>query len=296
MTLPVMDDYNDVLFDMKIHGGLMSLKLYLDNVRRIRPTVHCITSAVSANDCANALIACGARGIMSDQAEDAVDITAHCGGLNISIGTLYAQSIKAMFEAGDRAGELGRPILLDPLGAGTSALRTKTAHRLAEDLPLTVIRGNLKEIKILASGSGSAHAVPVIDDDHITKENLASVSAFIKQFAEASQCVVAVSGETDIISDGNRLAVVQSGDPMMSDIAGCGSMVSAVTTAFVIANPEDIFMAVTAAFTACGVCGEIAKNHLRPEEGNASFRNRLIDAIYHLNGEILDKNARYEIL
>ena len=274
----------------------MSLKPYLENVRRVRPTVHCITSAVTANDCANMLIACGAKGIMSDQAEDAVDITAHCGGLNISIGTLYAQSITAMFEAGDRAGELERPILLDPLGAGTSALRTKTAHRLAEDLPLTVIRGNLKEIKILASGSGSAHAVPTIADDHITKDNVESVSDFVKQFAKASHCVVAVSGEIDIISDGNRLAVVQSGDPMMSDIAGCGSMVSAVTTAYVIANPDDIFMAVTAACTACGVCGEIARKHLRPEEGNASFRNRLIDAIYLLDGETLDKNARYKVL
>ena len=102
----------------------------LKNVRKQVPLVHNITNYVTVNDVANVLLACGGSPIMSDEPKDVEDITSICGGLNINIGTLNERSIEGMFLAGRRAKELGHPVLLDPVGAGASRLRTETALKL----------------------------------------------------------------------------------------------------------------------------------------------------------------------
>ena len=121
-----------------------------ENVRQKSPLVHNITNYVTVNDCANMLLACGGSPIMADDPEDAVEITAICGGLNINIGTLNQRTIPAMLAAGKRANELGHPVVLDPVGAGASTLRTDTALRLLSEVKFAVIRGNISEIKTLA--------------------------------------------------------------------------------------------------------------------------------------------------
>ena len=106
----------------------------LQNVREKAPLVHNITNYVTVNDCANILLACGASPIMADDEEEAAEITSVCGALNINIGTLNRRTIPAMLSAVRRARELGLPSVLDPVGAGASALRTETAARLLRDL------------------------------------------------------------------------------------------------------------------------------------------------------------------
>lgn len=148
------------------------LKKMLENVRSKTPLIHNITNYVTVNDCANILLACGGSPIMSDDIEEVEEITSICGGLNINIGTLNQHTIPAMFAAGKKANELGHPVVLDPVGAGASALRTNTALELLERIQFTVIRGNISEIKTLASGSGSTKGVDADITDQITEENL----------------------------------------------------------------------------------------------------------------------------
>ena len=124
------------------------IKECFDNVRKNVPLVHNITNYVTVNDVANMILACGASPIMSDEPEDVSDITSICGGLNINIGTLNKNSIEAMIIAGKKSNELGHVVLLDPVGAGASKLRTDTALRVAREIKLDVIRGNISEIKI----------------------------------------------------------------------------------------------------------------------------------------------------
>ena len=131
----------------------------MKNLRESTPLIHNITNYVTVNDVANILLACGASPIMSDESEDVYDITSICGGLNINIGTLNERSIKAMFVAGHRANELGHVVLLDPVGAGASRLRTETALKLTTEIHFDVIRGNISEIKTLALGSGTTKGV-----------------------------------------------------------------------------------------------------------------------------------------
>ncbi len=148
--------------------------------------MHNITNYVTVNDVANVLLACGGSPIMSDEAEDVEDITSVCGGLNINIGTLHKTSIEGMYRAGRKANELDHPVLLDPVGAGASRLRTETAQGLMKELRLAVIRGNISEIKTLSAGSGTTRGVDADVADVVTEENLDAAMEFVKDLpAEA---------------------------------------------------------------------------------------------------------------
>ena len=254
------------------------------NVRTTVPLVHNITNYVTVNDVANVLLACGASPIMSDEPRDVADITAICGGLNINIGTLNERTIKGMFTAGKKANELGHPILLDPVGAGASALRTDTSIRLMEELELTVIRGNISEIKTLALGSGTTKGVDADAADAVTEE-----------FAKKSRCIVAVTGEIDLVSDGAACYVIRNGRPEMEKVTGTGCQLSGMMTAFIAANPEKHLESAAAAVCAMGLAGEIGWSRMEEGDGNSAYRNRIIDAVYNMDAEVLDKGAKYEV-
>lgn len=267
----------------------------LENVRKTVPLVHNITNYVTVNDVANALLACGGSPIMSDEPEDVADITSICGGLNINIGTLNRRSIEAMFIAGARAKELGHVVLLDPVGAGASALRTDTALALMEKVRPDVIRGNISEIKTLALGSGTTKGVDADVADAVTEANLDAAVAFVKEFARKSHAIVAVTGAIDLVSDGERCYVIRNGRAEMGKITGTGCQLSGMMTAFVVANQERRLEAAAAAVCAMGLAGEIGWSHMAPGDGNSTYRNRIIDAIYNMDGAALEKGARYEV-
>ena len=154
----------------------------LENVRAKCPLIHNITNYVTVNDCANIVLACGASPIMADDKAEVAEITSVCAGLNINIGTLNSRTIESMHIAGKRANELGHPVVLDPVGAGASKLRTNTAKALLEDIHFTVLRGNISEIKTLALGTGGAKGVDADIADKVMKENLPQTVAFAKKF------------------------------------------------------------------------------------------------------------------
>ena len=267
----------------------------LKNVREASPLIHNITNYVTVNDCANVVLACGASPIMSDDIGEVAEITTICGGLNINIGTLNARTIPAMLAAGRRANELGHPVVLDPVGAGASKLRTETALKLLEEVKFTVIRGNISEIKTLAGGSGTTKGVDADVADKVTEENLNEAAAFAKAFAEKTGAVIAITGAIDIVADGEKAYCIRNGHPMMSAITGTGCQLSAMTAAYVTANPGHPLEAAAAAVCAMGLCGEIAHARLSSLDGNSSYRNYIIDAIYNLTPEQLEKGAKYEV-
>lgn len=271
------------------------MREYLENVRNTVPLVHNITNYVTVNDVANVLLACGGSPIMSDEAEDVEDITSVCGGLNINIGTLHKTSIEGMFRAGKKANELGHPVLLDPVGAGASALRTNTALGLMKELKLAVIRGNISEIKTLALGSSTTKGVDADVADAVTEESLDEAVAFVKKFAEETGTIIAVTGAIDLVSDGKTCYVIRNGRPEMGKITGTGCQLSGMMTAYVTANPDHPLEAAAAAVCVMGLAGEIGWSRMQDGDGNATYRNRIIDAIYNMTGEELEKGAKYEI-
>lgn len=267
----------------------------LENVRNTVPLVHNITNYVTVNDVANILLACGGSPIMSDEPEDVEDITSICGGLNINIGTLNQRSIEGMFRAGAKANALGHVVLLDPVGAGASALRTNTAVELMEKIKFTVIRGNISEIKTLALGSGTTKGVDADVADAVTDANLDSAVKFVKDFAAKSGAIVAVTGAIDLVSDGTACYVIRNGRPEMGKITGTGCQLSGMMTAFVVANPDNKLEAAAAAVCAMGLAGEIGWSRMAEGDGNSTYRNRIIDAIYNMDGATLNGGAKYEL-
>ena len=233
------------------------LGVYLQNVRDKVPLVHNITNYVTVNDVANILLACGGSPIMSDEPQDVEDITSICGGLNINIGTLNVRSIEGMLGAGRKANELGHPILLDPVGAGASALRTNTAVMLMETLRFDVIRGNISEIKTLAQGSGTTKGVDADVADAVTEENLDEAVTFAKDFAKKAGTIVAITGAIDLVSDGETCYVIRNGRPEMGKITGTGCQLSGMMTAFLVANPDHKLEAAAAAVCAMGLAGQM---------------------------------------
>ena len=268
----------------------------LENVRSQVPLVHCITNYVTVNDCANALLACGGSPIMSDEPEDVADITSICGGLVLNIGTLNARSIEGMHVAGARAGELGHAIVLDPVGAGASALRTKTAADLIDTLPITVVRGNMSEVKTIAGTAAATRGVDVNPDDAVTEDNLAASAAFARELAAKLSCVVAITGAIDIVASADRAVAVRNGVPTMGKITGTGCMLTCVVAAYAVANPDDVFGATVAAIAGHGLAGEVAAARMTPADGNGSFRTYLLDAICNMSADQLVAGAKIEEL
>jgi len=267
----------------------------LEDVRRQAPLIHNITNYVTVNDCANILLACGASPIMADDLEEAEEITSICGGLNINIGTLNQRTIPAMLAAGKKANTLGHPVILDPVGAGASALRTETALKLLQEIRFAVIRGNISEIKALTQGSGTTKGVDADVADRVTEENLPQAAAFAKAFSKTTGAVVAITGAIDIVADEHTAYCIRNGHPDMSRITGTGCQLSAMTAAYVTANPGRTLDAAAAAVCAMGLCGETARRRMTELDGNSSYRNYIIDAVYNLTPEALEEGARYEV-
>ena len=266
-----------------------------ENVRSTCPLIHNITNYVTVNDCANMVLACGASPIMADDAAEVEDITTICGGLNINIGTLNSRTITSMLLAGKKANALGHPVVLDPVGAGASKLRTDTAFRLLREVKFTVIRGNISEVKTLASGAGTTKGVDADVADKVTEENLDAAVDFAKKFATETGAVVAITGAIDIVADGEKAYCIRNGHPMMSSITGTGCQLSALTAAFVTANPDQPLEAAAAAVCAMGLAGEIAHSRLSQLDGNSTYRNYIIDAIYNMTPAQLEEGATYEV-
>lgn len=266
----------------------------VEAVRTQTPLVHCITNYVTVNDCANALIAAGASPIMSDEPADVEDITSICGGLVLNIGTLNQRSIEGMHRAGRRAAELGHAIVLDPVGAGASTLRTQTASDLLDELPVRVVRGNMSEIKALAGSAASTRGVDVNPDDVVTDENLIASGRAAHALAEKTGAVIAITGSIDVIADGQRAFAVRNGSPLLGKITGSGCMLSCLVAAYATVLPEDALEAAVSAVASMGWAGEVAAARMKPDDGNGSFRTYLLDALFNLTGAELREYARVE--
>ena len=258
-----------------------------ESVRETTPLVHCITNYVTVESCANALLAVGGSPIMSDEVEDVTEITSICNALVLNIGTLNKHTIAGMHAAGKRATELEHPIVLDPVGAGASMLRTQTACELLDTLAIKVIRGNMSEVKALVGGAGTTKGVDVDPGDIITDETLPTAGAFARDVARKTGTVVAITGPIDVIADSERVFALRNGSPFQGRITGCGCMLSALTGAYAARAGEHMLEAVVAAVAHMSIAGQIAEGRLTGLDGNGSFHTYLMDALSTLTPDEL---------
>ena len=249
-------------------------------VKSVHPLVHNITNYVTVNDCANILLSANASPIMSDDLMEVEEITSICGALVLNIGTLNERTIKAMLLAGKKASELGHPIVLDPVGAGASKLRTNTALALIEALDVTVIRGNISELKALYLGDSSTQGVDANDVDAISEKNLEGAIKLVNQMAKHFGTIIAVTGAIDIVTNGEEAYVIKNGHEKMKYITGTGCMLTSLIGAYVRANSENPVLGVAAVVSLMGSCGELAWSYCEEHKlGTGTMKTRLIDLI-----------------
>jgi hydroxyethylthiazole kinase len=270
-------------------------KKILQNVKSKTPLVHCITNYVTVNDCANILLACGSSPIMADDKNEVEEITSICNALDINIGTLNERTIEAMLLAGKKSNELSHPVVLDPVGAGASRLRTETTFKLLKEISFSVIRGNISEIKTVYAGSGTTKGVDADVSDIVTEKNLNEAVEFARKLSEKTGSIIAITGAIDIIADSNKAYVVRNGHAMMSKITGTGCMLTALITAFCAANTDNLLNATATAVTMMGFCGELAyESVIKNNGGISSYRTYLIDEISKITAETLEEGAKIE--
>ena len=253
----------------------------VEKIRANAPLVHNITNYVVMNSTANALLAIGASPVMAHAIEEVAEMTNIAGALVINIGTLSAPWIASMEKAMRTAKERGIPIVLDPVGAGATGLRTETTQRLLDAAGPSIIRGNASEIMALYSSSAGTKGVDSLAESH------AAVDA-ARFLAKEYGCAVSISGEVDYILSEKGLVAVANGHPMMPKVTGMGCTATAVTGAFAAVNPSPL-LAAAHAMAVMGVCGEIAAAEA---PGPGSLQLKFLDALYSLKKQDMDKRLR----
>ena len=268
----------------------------VNRVRQLEPLVHNITNYVTVNDVANVVLACGGSPIMADDEADVADIISICNGLNVNIGTLNSRTIPSMILAGKCAAHMGKVTVLDPVGAGASGLRTRTAMRLMQEIPFTIVRGNVSEMRALFGQDAKTKGVDADLKDAVTNENLKDAVAFVEACSKKSGAITIMTGAIDLVSDGERTYVIRNGHAMMSRITGTGCMLSALVATYCAANPTELLDAAAGAVMVMGLAGEIAHARVEstPLAGTSSFRTYLIDAISNMTDEMLEEGMKIE--
>jgi hydroxyethylthiazole kinase len=260
----------------------------LRQVREKKPLVHQITNYVTVNDCANITLAAGASPIMADDIGEVAEIVAISSALVLNIGTLNNRTIEAMIAAGEAANELGVPVVLDPVGAGASSLRTDSVKELLRRVGFAAVRGNVSEIRCIAGMGGSTKGVDASAADQAA--GVDSVLETGRLVADRFGCVAALTGPVDVVCDKTRAVLIENGTSALSSITGTGCMCSALVGAFCGAG-EDMLIAAAGGVAMMGISGELALKRTK-DAGYGSFHTAILDAVSRMTPEVFLKEAR----
>lgn len=254
---------------------------WLTLVREQSPLVHNMTNVVVTNFVANGLLAVGASPVMAYAKEEVSDMVRLARALVLNIGTLNETDVEAMIIAGKAANEVNIPVIFDPVGAGATAYRTKTAQRILQEVNVSILRGNASEI---ASVAGEQVRTKGVDAGDVQGD----VVHVAKKAARTFRCTVVVTGKDDIVTDGERVTIVSNGDAMLTKVTGTGCLLSAVLGAFASVG-ENVIESSVAALAYYGVVAEKAAKHAKAP---GAFQLAFLNALYETTAEEVDTYAR----
>jgi len=250
-------------------------------MRREQPLVHCITNFVAMNVAANVLLAAGASPAMIHAEAEAGEFAAIAGALTVNIGTLSPDWLKGMQVAAQAATAAGRPWILDPVAHyATTFRREATASLLA--LSPTIIRANASEIIALAGSASRGRGVD-------SRDSVAAAEDAARLLAARHKSVVAVTGVTDFVTDGDRAVRIAGGSALMPQVTALGCALTCLVGAFAAVSPRDGFEAAVAALAFYALAGERAAVQA---DGPGSFAWRFLDALAAVDEPALAAEAR----
>lgn len=260
----------------------------ITNIREKQPIVFQITNAVTINDCANVTLAIGASPLMSFCEDELEDILSFASSLVINIGTMEKKMREMVVKAGQIANRLGKPVVLDPVGVGATRARKELVEDLLKNVQFAVVKGNMAEIKsIYGMENSSNRGVDSVED-------LENGDEIAKTLAKRYDTVIAVTGKQDIVSDGQRVARINNGTPILSKVTGTGCMTGALIGSACGAN-RDYFLGATTAVAMMGIAGEKAEEHFSVGNGNGTIRVEILDNIYNMNADKFIESENIEL-
>ncbi|MHB9111133.1 MAG: hydroxyethylthiazole kinase [Thermoleophilia bacterium] len=267
---------------MEIEASTIEL---LARIKQKAPLIHNITNFVVMNSSANILLAIGASPVMAHCQAEVEEMTSMASALVLNIGTIQEDWLESMICAAKTANSVGIPVVLDPVGAGATRLRTEAIEKIMEDCSISVLRGNCSEI--LSLGSSDIKTKGVDSSLSLSDETVNAA----RQMATDNKCVIAISGEEDCITDGDKVFRVSNGQPVMTRVTGTGCGLSAVTAAFCAVADGDLAMATAAAFGYYGLCGDLA---VKTSDKPASFEVAFVDCLYSTGDEEIRGHLKVE--
>jgi hydroxyethylthiazole kinase len=255
--------------------------------KKLNPLVLCITNSVTVNDCVNAILACNASPIVSENIKDAKQIITKAQSLVINIGDMNKEKIKIAKTLPFIAQQRGTPVILDPVGCGFTKERTLITQKILKRSSITAIRCNMGEISSLMSHEN--FQIRGVD----SLESTQGKSILLAGWAKKLNTILAVTGEQDIVTDGKQTLIIHNGHRELKKISGTGCMATAITGAF-LSDLTNQFWDVATAVLILSLSGELAFKNLKPTQGTSSLKTNLIDKLGTLNCDDIKNNAKIE--
>ncbi|WP_035918305.1 hydroxyethylthiazole kinase [Legionella fairfieldensis] len=255
---------------------LKELDATLAYLRKAKPLVLCLTNVVTMDFMANSLLALGAAPLMTQSFEELEELVALSQAITINLGTLERDFCERAIRATHLANIQKKPVVLDPVGAGASHLRTSAAKIL---LPgVNILRGNASEILALVDEKSNTKGVE-------TSRSVSHAMKAAKELAFSPHKTVVVSGPVDFITDGLQTINLPFGSPLMPLVTGMGCTLTAVIAAFATTGLTN-YKASLLATAYFGLCGQSAYEKVQ-EPG--SYKQVFIDSLYKPDWRLFSK-------
>ncbi|MEM1593756.1 MAG: hydroxyethylthiazole kinase [Archaeoglobaceae archaeon] len=249
--------------DLDVLGDLATL-------RKRRPLIHHIMNFVVMTDSANTTLALGASPIMAHAKEELEDLVSIADAIYINIGTLDSIWIESMLHLAKLAGRYSKPLLLDPVGAGTSKLRTEVSKKILETSCVNVVKGNAGEMMALVGFKGLVKGVDSLVEEAIEP---------LEKLSEEYSVVAMATGKIDHVAGNRRLASIEGGSELFKYTTGTGCMLGSVLASFMAIN-RNYFNASLEASLVFKRAGEVAE--AKSGRNPANFRLELINALHNI--------------
>ena len=278
--------------------NIVKVENIINSIRSNAPLIHCITNPISINDCANAVLAVGAKPIMAEHPKEVAKITSMASVLAVNLGNITDARINSIMISGKTSLENNIPSVIDAVGVTCSDIRLELAKEYINVCRPAVIKGNISEIKVLNGLSSDAAGIDVSDKDTFSSDNevkMKYTGELVKELAKKTNSVVVATGVVDTISDGCEVYYIQNGCEMMSSITGTGCMLNVLIASCISAGKytdTKILDNAICATALLGIAGERARDYtLKNNAGLGTFHVRLLDEISLINAKTLCENA-----
>lgn len=259
-------------------------------IKEQAPLIHCITNPISIHDCANVILATGARPIMAEHPREAEEITSGANALLLNLGNITDVRMESMEISLACARSKDIPVLLDLVGTACSKLRLDYAQHLLATGGISVLKGNISELLAIAGEPSHSIGIDAGVEDALTEANSRQIIETFRELSRRTGAVILVSGKTDLITTSGDTYLLSNGSPMMSSITGTGCMLGAVCAAYL--PGADPLTAVLLGTSLMGIAGETAES-LYPGPGH--FQIGLLDQLYLLKDDEIIEKARIQV-